>query len=292
MQRRLASAVLALIVFGVVGALTFPTDAVVRWMLSRVPLPDQVHLGFTGAVLRPTGLRLDGVQLISAVGRPVFDAEWVRLRPSLWGLWHDGRGGPWSIGAATCQGRIDLEVGTEPGATPIAVTVTQVELASCLPYVLPALDASGRVDGGFTVRVGPPDPTRSMGALDVRGTRWKPGGPLGDLALHADTGRIAWQLADGGLEIPTLEAVSSDFRAAGSGLVRLARTLDESRIDFRLVVTPGPTIPPLLRRYLAAVPGAPPAADGARTLRIQGTLRDPRVVAVSPDPGPALELRP
>jgi hypothetical protein len=38
-------------------------------------------------------------------------------------------------------------------------------------------------------------------------------------------------------------------------------------------------MPPLVRRYFDAIAGAAPDARGTRTFRIQGPLRDPRVIA-------------
>ncbi len=282
MTRGLAIAALVAGVFALVGALTFPTDALVHAALARAPLPENMQLRFAAAHLRPNGLRLDDVHLVRPGGRPALDAEWLRLWPSLWGLWRDGTGRPWSIGAGACQGTIDVAIGVEPRRTPIDVAFEHVELGSCLPYVLPQADAYGRLDGRLTVRVGPADPAMSDGALELRGAAWTPGGPLGDVRLHADAGTIAWQLVEHRLEITKLETTSSDFQIAGSGTVRVVDPIDDSVADLRIRITPGATMPDLLRRYFVALAGPPPGADGSRTLRVQGTLRDPRVIAIAP----------
>lgn len=284
MRRGLAIAALVAGVFAVVGALTFPTDALVHAVLARAPLPGGMQLAFTAAHLRPNGLRLDDVHVGHPGGRPAFDAEWLRLWPSLWGLWRDGTGRPWSIAAGACQGTIDVAIGVEPRRTPIEVALEHVEIGSCLPYVLPQVDAYGRLDGRLTVRVGTADPWMSDGALDLRGAAWTPGGALGDVRFHADAGTVAWQLVEHRLEITRLDATSSDFKAVGSGLVRLADPIDDSVMDLRITITPGATMPDLLRRYFVALAGPPPAADGTRTLRVQGALRDPRVIAIATPP--------
>ena len=66
--------------------------------------------------------------------------------------------------------------------------------------------------------------------------------------------------------------------------MRLVTPIDDSVMDVRVTITPGATMPPLLRRYFDAVPGTSPDASGARTLRIQGALRDPRAIAVTAAP--------
>jgi type II secretion system protein N len=284
-KRALGIAAVLLVVGGVVGALTFPTDALVQAVLDRAPLPDRMQLTFAGARLRPNGLRLEQVHIVRQSGQPAFDAEWLRLRPSLLGLWSDRTGRPWSIGAGSCQGTIEMTIGVEPRGTPIEVTLEHVEVATCLPYVFPHVEAYGRVDGTFSVRIADKDRNASTGALQLRGAAWKPGiGPLEDVTLHADAGALDWQLADGRLELTKIEATSKDFEATGGGLVHVLDPIDYSEVNLQIAVTPGPTMPPLLRRYFDAIVGAAPDARGTRTFRIVGPLRDPRVSATAPLP--------
>jgi type II secretion system protein N len=290
MRRALAITALVVGVFGLVGALTFPTDAVVRAVLERAPLPDGMQLTFASAHLRPNGLRLDDVHVVRRGGRSAIDAEWLRLWPSLWGFWRDGTGRPWAIAAGACQGTIDVKIGAESRRTPVTVELEHVELGTCLPYVLPQADAYGRLDGTMTVRIAATDPPMSDGTLELRGAAWAPGGPLGDVRLHADAGTVTWQLVERRLELTKIETSSSDFQATGSGLVRFVTPVDDSVIDLRITITPGATMPEVLRRYFDAVPGTRPDAQGVRTLRIQGPLRDPRAIAVATTP-PTLPSR-
>ena len=279
MKRALGLALAALVVFAAVGALTFPTDAVVRGALDRIPLPDRMTLAFTSAHLRPNGLRLDDVHIVRADGNPAFDATSLRLRPSLWGFWRDRTGRPWVIAAETCQGTIEVTVEGTPQATPVSVKLEHVELGTCLPYVFRQIDAYGRVDGTFAIDVGTTDPRTSTGALQLRGAAWTPGGPFEDTRLRADAGSLEWKLADNRLEVTKLEATGQDFEATGGGIVTVVSPIDDSRLDLRIAITPGPTMPPLLRRYFDAIAGAAPDQHGTRTFRIQGALRDPRIVA-------------
>ena len=76
-----------------------------------------------------------------------------------------------------------------------------------------------------------------------------------------------------------LDATGQDFEATGGGIIRVVSPIDDSVLDFRIAITPGPTLPPLLGRYFDAIAGAAPDQHGTRTFRVQGSLRDPRVVA-------------
>ncbi|HXJ37399.1 MAG TPA: type II secretion system protein GspN [Candidatus Eisenbacteria bacterium] len=278
-RRRLAIAGLVVVAFLAGVAITFPTEAVVRAMVARVPLPDQMQVSFASAHLRPDGLRLDDVHLTRPDGSNAFDADWLRLRPSLLGLWRDRTGRPWSVALATCQGRIEIEVGAEGATTPISVVLTDVELATCIPYVAPRVDAYGRVNGAVHARVGGRDPTSGDGAFEIRGAAWHPGGGLEDLVIRADAATLRGRLADRRFELETIEASSEDFRATGRGSIRFVTPTNDSVLDLRLSVTPGHTMPPTLRRWFDGVPGAAPDAQGTRTLRLQGTIGNPRLVA-------------
>jgi type II secretion system protein N len=283
LRRVLAIAAGLIAVFAVVVALTFPTLAIVQGILDSAPLPDRMKVTIARARLRPSGLRLEQIQLLHADGTPAFDVEWLRLRPSPLGFWRDGTGRPWSIGAGACQGTVEFGVGVDRDATPVAVTLDNVDLASCLGYVLSQVDAYGRVSGKLNVRFDTADPYAGDGSLDLRGAAWKPGGPLEDVALRADGGTLTWTLSKRRLEVTTLDAWSSDFRAVGRGLVRFLDPIGDSVLDFRVTVTPGETMPPLLRQYYDTVPGAPPSG-GRRTFRVGGTLQEPRVIGILTPP--------
>jgi type II secretion system protein N len=267
-----------LVVAVVVGFLTFPTDAIVRAVLDRAPLPDRMQLQFAGASLRPNGLRLDDVHILREDGDAAFDAVSLRLRPSLWGLWQDRTGRPWTIAAETCQGTIELTIDATPVGTSVKASLQHVELATLLPYVFRQIEAYGRVDGPFEILLGDAGVTATSGALELRGASWTPGGFLEDTPLRADTGNLAWKFENARLELTKIEAASKDFQATGSGLVRFVNPIDDSPLDIRLEVTPGETMPPLLRRYFDAFQGSAPTTQGTRTFRLQGQLRDPRLV--------------
>jgi type II secretion system protein N len=268
-----------LIVAVVVGALTFPTDALVRSILQQMPFPFGTQVHFAGAHLRPNGLRLDDVHVVRAGGIAAFDALSLRLRPSLWGIWRGGGGHPWAIAAETCQGTIELRTGAAPAGSPIAVTLRNVELATCLPYAFPQVEAYGRIDGEFDVELADTGgATASKGALTLTSASWTPGGPFEDTAFRADTGGLTWRFANGRVEFTKIAASSKDFQATGSGIIRIVAPIEDSPMDIRFEVTPGATMPEIPRRYFDALQGSAPTAQGTRTFTIQGPLRDARLV--------------
>jgi type II secretion system protein N len=278
-KRGLTIAGVVLLVAVVVGALTFPTDALVRSVVRQIPFPAGTQFQFAGAHLRPNGLRLEDVHILRPDGPAVFDALSLRLQPSLWGVWRDGSGRPWTIAAETCQGTIELNVGETPPGTPIVVTLRNVELATCLAYALPEVDAYGRLEGDFDVELGPAGAaTASKGTLALTSASWTPGGPLEDDALRIDTGNLAWRWANNRIEITRIAAFGKDFQATGSGIIRIMSPVDDSPVDIRLEVTPGETMPPTLRQYFDGIPGGAPTEQGTRTFNLQGQLRSPRLV--------------
>jgi len=279
-MRRLGIVAAVLAAFALVLALTFPTDAIVRALVARIPLPSGVTLAFADAHVGPRGLVLDDVHVTRPDGHALLDAAWLRLHPSLWGFWRDRTGRPWSITASSCQGTFTVGVGADGLATTVALTLENVELATCLPYVIGELDAYGRVDGTARLRYGGTDFASGDGAMVVRGAAWRPHGPFEDEAVKADMATVRWRLADGRFQLDTIDATSEDFRAVGAGSLRFTGSLGRSPLDVRLTVTPGRTMPPTLRRIVDGIPGAPADLRGARTFRLVGTLEQPQVQAI------------
>jgi type II secretion system protein N len=278
-KRFLTIAGVVLLVAVVVGALTFPTDALVRSVVQQIPFPVGTQFEFASARLRPNGLRLEDVHVTRLGGAAVFDALSLRFQPSLWGVWRDGSGRPLTIAAETCQGTIELNVGETPPGTPIVVTLRNVELATCLPYAFPKVEAYGRLEGDFDVELGPAGAaTASKGTLALTSASWTPGGPLEDDAIRIDTGGLTWRWASNRVEFTKIAASGKDFQATGSGIIRIVSPVDDSPVDIRLEVTPGETMPPTLRQYFDGIPGGAPTEQGTRTFNLQGQLRSPRLV--------------
>ena len=81
MRALLKGLVAAAVLFAVVLGLTFPTDQVVRQVLSGVPLPDDHAITFLHARLRPWGLILDDAAYRQSDGRPVVEADVAAAAP-------------------------------------------------------------------------------------------------------------------------------------------------------------------------------------------------------------------
>src|SRR5262249_38320317 len=122
-MRRLAVLGVIVGVLVLAALYSFPTDELVRQAVARLSHPGGPTLVFRRAVLRPWGLRLDEVAWRSPDGTALAAADWVRVRPSPWGLLHlDYLGRPWAVFAGLCQGTIDASVDPQP--TSLAVTAS------------------------------------------------------------------------------------------------------------------------------------------------------------------------
>src|SRR5204863_4193065 len=128
----LAGLALATLAFVVVLALTFPTDALVRWALTRALPAGGRAVGFERAHLRPWGLELDGVEVRNPDGTVVIHADWLTLRPSLSGLVGDGHTGrPWHARMGVCAGTVDALADRDTTGDVANVTWTDINLAGC-----------------------------------------------------------------------------------------------------------------------------------------------------------------
>jgi type II secretion system protein N len=271
-------AVLAVVVL--VGTLTIPTTALVQSLLARVTPPDGPSLAFERAVLRPWGLRLDGVVLRAADGETIVQAEWLRLRPSFWGLLRDGTGRPWQVAAGVCDGRVDASV--TAGSTEASITAEwqDLDIATCLPPGQ-GLNLTGRTSGTARARGGNGVRPTGEGELHVRDGVWEREDVMQEMALdvlHADDAAIRWNLVEDRLTVEGFELHGPEVELRGGGSVRLTGTPARNQLDLRFVAQPGPAVPEPLQRLLDRLPPAPGADPLARTLVVKGTAADPQVV--------------
>src|SRR5205823_869551 len=110
---RLGRILVAGAIFAGVVALTFPTDALVRWALTRALPPGGPRLEFDHATLRPWGVRLAPVTLRDAPGYRLAAADWPLAHPSLPGFLHDRTGRPWRATGAAYGGTFAALLGRE-----------------------------------------------------------------------------------------------------------------------------------------------------------------------------------
>jgi type II secretion system protein N len=252
-------------------AFTFPTDAVVRRVVALATPPNGPQLTFSRAALRPWGLRLDDVSLRNPDGTIVAGADWLLIRPSITGFLRDRTGRPWHATGGACSGSIEAFLSAEGTASALRLGWRDLELSHCA-LVPSATALEGRSEGTANLTLAPGTPIVGEGNANLRSARLHTAGlglPLD--ALNADPAFVRWALAGDRVTLSTIEMEGPELRVNGSGTVRLAGSLDESRLDLRLVVTPGPNAPPSLRQALTQLPPAkePP---GARLLFVVGTI--------------------
>src|SRR5207249_989688 len=160
---RLGRILLAGAIFAGVVALTFPTDALVRWALARALPPGGLRLDFDHAMLRPWGVRLAPVTLRDATGYRVAAADWLVAHPSLLGFLGDPAGRPWRVN------------GTAYGGTFTAVVSRRVTLLEWHDLDLarvPTLKVGGDHVGGTTEGAATLRGASGEGTLGVRGMTW------------------------------------------------------------------------------------------------------------------------
>jgi type II secretion system protein N len=263
------------VLFAVVLAATFPTDALVRRVLAGVTPPGSLSLDFERAKLRPWGLVLERVALKSADGLPLLAADWIRVRPSLLGFLTGRTGRPWRLVAAGCGGSLQAQLAGDQRGSALTLDWRDLDLARCSPLTLDAV--SGQSEGRASLLLPPGARPTGDGSVNVRSARlYLPGRGLPIDTLHADPAFVRWSLGNGRLTLATIEIHGSELKATGSGMLRLAGYFPRSAVDLRLTVTPGASAPPHFRDLLLNLP---PAAGepGARRLVVVGTVDNPRL---------------
>jgi type II secretion system protein N len=252
-------------------ALLFPTDLVARRVVARASRPDWPILEFAHASLRPSGLRLEQVRLRDAAGVELVRAERARLRPSLAGLLHDGRGLPWQVEAELCGGTADASISNDGTTTGIVLDFRDADLGACPPLAVTGAGVlAGHAHGAARFAIVPGMPASGAGQVQVESATWHGVGPAGALgALHAATASLRWQLHDGRLLFDALDVTGPEVTIEGRGELRLADPWNESDLDLRLALAPASGAPQLLRLLLGVPAGV------KRNLLLAGTLAHP-----------------
>lgn len=264
---RLGRILVAGAIFAGVVALTFPTDALVRWALARALPPGGPRLEFDHAMLRPWGVRLAPVTLRDAEGYRLVAADWLVARPSLPGFLHDRAGRPWRATGAAYGGTFAALVGRE---------ATDLEWHDLDLSRVPTLKVGGERLGGTTGGAATLKGAAAEGTLGVRRMTWSGAARVlvGADAMPIDA-TVWWTLAGGRLALDSIAGHGAGVDVKGAGSVRLASPLGRSALDVHLTLAPGPDTSPGLRQLIANLPAS--AADAeARHLAVTGTLEAPR----------------
>jgi len=275
MRALLKGLLAAAVLFAVVLGLTFPTDQVVRQVLSGMPLPEDHAITFQRAHLRPWGLILDGAAYRRNDGQPVVETTWVRLRPSWMSLPSDHLGRPWRVAAGIFDGTVDSSIDANEGAKAVEASWTDIDLGALLGALNRNDPLTGRATGRATLRVPSTGTAAGEGELTFRGATWQP--PLDELAdvpLHADTATLRWNLGEHRLEIASFALHGEEVEMTARGQVRIAEQLGQSPLDLRVTIEALPGAPVELRR---ALDGLPRRSDGVHDFRLTGVIDAPQV---------------
>jgi type II secretion system protein N len=267
---------IAFVMFAVAVALTFPTDAVVRGVLARVTRPDGQTLVFEHAALRPWGLHLDKPAIRQPDGTILVTADWVTVRPSLWGFISDRTGRPWHLKVGGCGGALAVVLDRDGADTSVGLGWNEIDLGNCPALPQLGFTVTGVAEGTAKVRratsgfIGEGRVLMRAAAFRVPGR-----GMPGLDTLHVDPGSANWSLDGNRVAVSGIEVRGPEVNATGKGTIRLAAVPAHSAIDFQLALTPGSKPNPFLLRLLDTLP---PAEGGAHSLLVTGTFSAPQVV--------------
>lgn len=254
--------------------LLFPTTELVRGALTSI-LPAGTTIAFTGATLRPWGLRVEGLSLQPPTSPRPVDIPWVRVSPSLLGFLTNGAGRPWHVGAGICLGTVEGSLEKDDKAQVLDASWTDIDVATCLGLLGGPVKASGRTTGTVNARMLPSGPESGGGEIALRQAAWAPPLPqLEDVVLHADTALLRWTLAGPALTLSEVRASGPELVLAAQGTIRLdARNRGASAMRIHVTLTPGPEAPEELTEMLDRLP----RRGGAYDFTLAGTIDAPRV---------------
>ena len=256
-------------VFAGVVALTFPTDALVRWALVRALPPGAPRVEYGRATLRPWGLRLEPVTLRDAIGYRLAVAERLTAFPSLRGLLRDGTGRPWHATGAAYGGTFTALLDRDA----VDLAWRDVDLTRLPGLAVAGERLAGSAAGQARVAGTPPAAT---GTFALQASTW-PGVArilVGPEAMPV-VATASWTLADGKLALDAISGRGAGVAAEGAGSLRLGSPLGRSALDLHVRLVPGPDTSDGLRRLITDLPAAAGSGE-ARRVTITGTLDAPR----------------
>lgn len=269
---------IAVVLFFLFLAMTFPTPDLVRKALTEIT-PAGSTVTLTNASLRPWGLRVDGLSIRTPTAQRAWELPWVRVSPSFWGFFTNGAGRPWHLGAGVCLGEVEGSLEMEDQKQVLDASWKDIDVATCLGLIGAPVQVSGRSTGMVDAKLLPnAGPESGAGEIALRTAAWAPPLPqLEDVVLHADTALLRWTLAGPMLTLSEVRASGPELALTAQGTIRIdARNRGGSALRLRVTLTPGPDMPEELTRLLDNVP----RSGGAYDFLLAGTLDAPRIEAV------------
>jgi type II secretion system protein N len=275
MKRWLVRIAIAFGVFLLLVMAMFPTTDLVRKAIAGMT-PPGTTIDFTGATLRPWGLRVEGLSIRPATTQRPISIPWVTVSPSLWGFITFRAGRPWTVAAAICLGTIQGSLEQDDKMQVLDAHWADIDIATCLGLFPTPFRISGRTTGNVGARLLPKaGPESGGGEVTLRSAAWAPPLPqLQDVILHADSALVRWTLAGPMLTLTEVRASGSELSLEASGTIRFdAKNRGNSPMRIHVRMTTGPDAPDELVDLLETLP----RRGGAYDFLLAGTVDVPRI---------------
>lgn len=272
MKRALLAALL-LVAFVATLVASLPVGAVVRRALARSGFTPGVF-SFESARLRWNGIVLEDVTVPTAWGRRL-ELPWLRVRPSLGGLFARGDGLPATGVAHLCGGWLDGRAEPAPGGHRISGVWTDVDLGRCADGLGVPGDLRGLLQGRIDLTVDAGGGRHGTGIVRLRDVDWRAPGVPRHVPTRADTAELQWDVDGRTATVRRFELRNDELDATIEGSIGLAAPLVESTLSLELTISPRPGMPQAHRDFLASLTGGPPDARGTRRFHVGGTLGAP-----------------
>lgn len=272
------------VMFVVFLVVTFPYDTLVQRGLAGLQ-GAPVRVVFDGAHFAwHRGIALTGVELYSTdatIRSPVFEAETVWVRPALGQLVRGNLyafeaqaelyGGFASATADLADGRasgtIDLQALSLGRYRPVATMLEEGRLG-------------GRIDARVAFEAPLAMPETGQASGEIRLTRAalqeaKISG-FGVPDIHLDEAKLDFGLQNGRVDVKDFDAKGKEIILAADGQIALRDPVQDSVLNMRATIMPGPEAPDSIRGLLQLIP-RPAGAKPDAPVRVTGTIARPRV---------------
>jgi len=269
--------------FGVFLLVTFPYDVIIKRALAGFNGPVTIAFhdaGFAwhrGIVVNRLALHSVEPTLVS----PVLEADRVWVRPALGSLL---RGNPYGIEvqADIYGGNAYADADMANGLLVGQLTLDALSLGRyrLLASMLEEGRLGGRVDARFTFEttLAAPDAGQILGSIRLTRAALEAAkiAGFGMPDIHIDNGEIEFAYRNGRLDLTELTARGREILLDADGQISLRAPVEDSVLNLRASIAPGPEAPDDIRGLLELIP-RPPGAGADAPLRVTGTIARPRL---------------
>ena len=262
---------------------TFPHEAMLRSMIERAQ-SGTARIGVSDVTLGwPLAYRIGEVRIAppgTDLATPSLVARHLRAAPSVLGLL---RGSPYPLHlyAELYGGSVTADVDLRGKDPRLDLTLTDIDLSRYAEFQsLMEGVPRGRVNVKLTVHGDGRRVSAVDGTLSLRGTSLElESGKVRGIAipdLHFGEARVDGTINNGRLEVTELTGDGQELIVRGTGNILLRAPFATSTLGLDLTITPTAKAPDGMRLALNLLPGSS-GEGGARTIRLGGTLGQPRV---------------